>query len=83
MSKVLASTPKEDFPIPDGVTVVMVDEDPSGQCVRPVPMAFLAGTEPRSACSAPIQKASAPATPSPGVPTDGAAAPAASRPQTP
>jgi penicillin-binding protein 1A len=83
MSTVLASTPKEDFPIPDGVTVVMVDEDPSGQCVRPVPMAFLAGTEPSSACSAPIHRASALAAPTPGVPTDGAAAPAASRPQTP
>jgi penicillin-binding protein 1A len=83
MSTVLASTPKEDFPIPDGVTVVMVDEDPSGQCVRPVPMAFLAGTEPRSACSAPIHRASALAAPTPGVPTDGAAVPAASRPQTP
>jgi penicillin-binding protein 1A len=53
MSTALAGRPKEDFPIPDGVTVVLVDEDPSGACVRPVPMAFLAGTEPPISCSGP------------------------------
>jgi len=53
MSKVLAHTPKEDFLVPDGVTVVLVDEDPSGECLRPVPMAFLAGTEPAVTCGGP------------------------------
>jgi penicillin-binding protein 1A len=83
MSKVLAQTPKEDFPIPDGVTVVLVDEDPSGQCVRPVPMAFIAGSEPSSACSAPGQQkpAAAPAT-SP-LAVDGPVPPAGSRAQSP
>ena len=51
MSKVLAHTAKEDFPVPDGVTVVLVDEDPSGECLRPVPMAFLIGTEPAVTCA--------------------------------
>ena len=51
MSKVLTHTAKEDFPVPDGVTVVLVDEDPSGECLRPVPMAFLIGTEPAVTCA--------------------------------
>jgi penicillin-binding protein 1A len=51
MSKVLAHTAKEDFPVPDGVTVVLVDEDPSGECLRPVPMAFIVGTEPAVTCA--------------------------------
>ena len=51
MSKVLAHTAKEDFPVPDGVTVVLVDEDPLGECLRPVPMAFIVGTEPAVTCA--------------------------------
>ncbi len=56
MGRVLAQTPKEDFPIPDRVTVLLVDEDPSGECVRPVPMAFIAGTEPPFSCAGPGQR---------------------------
>lgn len=56
MSKVLATAKKEDFPIPGGVTVVLVDEDPSGECIRPVPMAFIVGTEPRTTCAGPGQR---------------------------
>jgi penicillin-binding protein 1A len=55
MSKALAHVAKEDFPIPDGVTVVLVDEDASGGCVRPVPMAFITGTEPAALCLGPRQ----------------------------
>ncbi len=53
MAKVLTQTPKEEFPVPDRVTVVLVDEDPSGECLRPVPMAFVAGTEPSVTCAGP------------------------------
>jgi penicillin-binding protein 1A len=56
MSKVLAQVPKEDFPIPEGVTVMLVDEDPAGECRRPVPMAFLSGTEPPVTCTGPGQR---------------------------
>jgi penicillin-binding protein 1A len=51
MSRILAGTPKEDFPVPDRVVTLLVDEDPSGECVRPVPMAFIKGTEPPVSCS--------------------------------
>ncbi len=50
MKEALAGKPIEDFPIPEGVVVVPVDLSPSGSCARPVPMAFLAGTEPKSGC---------------------------------
>jgi hypothetical protein len=40
----------EDFPVPEGVVVMPVDLSLSGGCARPVPMAFLAGTEPKSGC---------------------------------
>src|SRR6059036_1237616 len=51
MGKVLGDSPKEDFPMPDKVVVVPVDLDPSNECVRVVPMAFVKGTEP-AACGA-------------------------------
>ena len=51
MGKILADSPKEDFPVPDRVATLLVDEDPSGECIRPVPMAFIKGTEPQVACS--------------------------------
>jgi penicillin-binding protein 1A len=51
MSKILGDSPKEDFPVPEGVVSVLVDEDPSGECVRPVPMAFIKGTEPPGTCT--------------------------------
>ncbi len=56
MAKVLARLPKEDFPIPERVVVLLVDEDPSGQCLRPVPMAFLMGTQPSTVCAGPGQR---------------------------
>jgi len=50
MKEALAGKPIEDFPVPEGVVVIPVDLSPSGSCARPVPMAFLAGTEPKSGC---------------------------------
>jgi len=51
MAKVLGDSPKEDFPVPDHVVSMLVDEDPSGECLRPVPMAFVKGTEAGMACN--------------------------------
>src|SRR5262247_664913 len=51
MGKVLGDSPREDFPIPDQVMSMLVDEDPSGECLRPVPMAFVKGTESGMACN--------------------------------
>ncbi len=53
MGKVLAGRPPEEFPVPERVVLVPVDLDPSGACVRPVQMAFVSGTEPRSTCGPP------------------------------
>ena len=50
MQEALAGTPPEDFPIPERVVLVPVDMNPSGGCVRPVTMAFVAGTEPKEVC---------------------------------
>ena len=52
MKEALAGKPVEDFPIPEGVVLVPVDLSTSGTCVKPVIMAFLAGTEPRNTCGA-------------------------------
>jgi penicillin-binding protein 1A len=46
MGKVLANSPREDFPVPERIVIVPVDLDPSNECVRVVPMAFVKGTEP-------------------------------------
>jgi len=54
MGRVLTNTPREDFPVPDGVVLVPVDLDPAGACTRSVPMAFLRGTEPLAACGTSI-----------------------------
>src|SRR5256886_3158006 len=51
MGKVLGDSPKEDFPVPDRIVSMLVDEDPSGECLRPVPMAFVKGTESGIACN--------------------------------
>jgi penicillin-binding protein 1A len=70
MGRVLGDSPKEDFPMPERVVVVPVDLDPSNECVRVVPMAFLKGTEP-AACGARRQSvppAAPPATAPPGPP---------------
>jgi len=50
MADALAGTPVEDFAIPDRVVVVPVDLTVGGGCVRPVMMAFVAGTEPKTTC---------------------------------
>jgi penicillin-binding protein 1A len=50
MLEALAGTPVEDFPIPERVVLVPVDLNASGGCVRPVTMAFIAGTEPPETC---------------------------------
>jgi penicillin-binding protein 1A len=51
MGKVLGDSPKEDFPVPDHVVSMLIDEDPSGECLRPVTMAFVKGTESGMACN--------------------------------
>jgi penicillin-binding protein 1A len=51
MSKILAGTPKEDFPVPDQVVIAAVDLDPSNECIRMVPVAFVRGTEPAVTCA--------------------------------
>jgi penicillin-binding protein 1A len=50
MAEALAGTPVEDFAVPDRVVVVPVDLTAGSSCVRPVMMAFVAGTEPRATC---------------------------------
>jgi penicillin-binding protein 1A len=73
MSKVLAGAPREEFPVPESIVILLVDEDPSRECVRPVPMAFVCGTEPPVTCAGPGQRAGAPIAP----PPDSAPAPSA------
>jgi penicillin-binding protein 1A len=51
MSKILTGTPREDFPVPDGVVITAVDLDPSNECIRMVPVAFVRGTEPAVTCA--------------------------------
>ena len=51
MGRILGDSPKDDFPVPDRIVTLLVDEDPAGECVRPVPMAFVKGTEPAVSCS--------------------------------
>ncbi len=50
MMRVLDDSPKEDFPVPDGVVLAPVDMDPSNECVRVVTMAFIRGTQPDAPC---------------------------------
>jgi penicillin-binding protein 2D len=78
MTRILGDTPKEDFPVPDRVVIVSVDLDPSNECIRPVPMAFVKGTEPATSCGARRQMTPlvpSPAPPSTLVPPPSAAAP--------
>jgi penicillin-binding protein 1A len=70
MGKVLGDSPREDFPVPDRVVSLLVDEDPSGECLRPVPMAFIKGTEAGVICNGvgqPRVVAAPPAAPAPQV----------------
>ena len=80
MGKVLGDSPKEDFPVPDHVVSMLVDEDPSGECLRPVPMAFVKGTESGMACNGVGQPR---AQVLPPAATPAAAAPPAATPQPP
>jgi penicillin-binding protein 1A len=50
MAKVLGGSPREDFPVPERVSLVPIDLDPSNECVRVVTMAFVRGTEPSVSC---------------------------------
>lgn len=50
MGRILGDSPKEDFPVPDRVVILPIDMDPSNECVRVVPMAFVRGTEPGATC---------------------------------
>src|SRR5438309_3705180 len=51
MARVLGDGPREDFPVPDQVVSMLVDEGPPGECLIPVPMAFVKGTESGMACN--------------------------------
>src|SRR2546430_12827498 len=48
------------------IFTLLVDEDPSGECVRPVPMAFIAGTEPQVSCAGSGQRRAQPTPPTSG-----------------
>jgi penicillin-binding protein 1A len=85
MKEALAGKPVEDFAIPEGVVVVPVDLSASGTCAKPVTMAFLAGTEPKTTCgparaSTPKPESAPPAAPLAPTP-DQSAEPAPSLPQ--
>jgi penicillin-binding protein 1A len=78
MHEALAGTTAEDFPIPERVVLVPVDLNIGGGCVRPVTMAFIAGTEPKETCG-PARYApgvSPPRVEPPPLPSPGAAPPA-------
>lgn len=79
MGKVLGESPKEDFPVPDHVVSILVDEDPSGECLRPVPMAFVKGTESGMACNG-VGQPRAQAVPPAATPQPPASAPGLSLP---
>ena len=84
MATVLGDGPKEDFPVPDRVVIAPVDLDPSNECVRVVPMAFVRGTEPNVPCGRRPIPAAAPALPAaPSVPAAPAAPPGPTAPSAP
>src|SRR5438874_4795511 len=70
MGRVLGDSPREEFSMPERVVVVPVDLDPSNECVRVVPMAFVKGTEP-AACGARRQSVPPPSAPGPESPAPG------------
>jgi membrane peptidoglycan carboxypeptidase len=76
MGKALQGVPREDFPVPEDVSLVPVDLDASNECVRVVTMAFMRGTEP-PACG-PNRQLSPPASLPPMI-----LAPPAGQPMTP
>ncbi len=81
MTRVLGNSPKDDFPIPERVVIVPVDMDPSNECVRVVPMAFVKGTEPASTCGP--RRQMTPASPVPLPPQSAPPLPPASTPAPP
>jgi penicillin-binding protein 1A len=83
MTSALADMAREDFPIPERVVLVPVDLDASGACVKPVAMAFVAGTEPRTACGPGRAFGPPPAAPAEATPATAAATPAAPAPPPP
>jgi len=66
MAKVLGDSAREDFPVPERVSLVPIDLDPSNECVRVVTMAFVRGTEPSVSCG-PRRQAVTPAVTSPTI----------------
>jgi penicillin-binding protein 1A len=75
MAKVLGESPREDFPVPERVSLVPIDLDPSNECVRVVTMAFVRGTEPAVSCG-PRRQAVTPGTVTPAPPPPTAPGPA-------
>src|SRR5262249_14943423 len=71
MGKVLGDSSREDFPVPDRVVIIPVDLDPSNECVRVVPMAFVRGSEPSVACGRRPPPAARPAAPTAPAPPGG------------
>jgi penicillin-binding protein 1A len=72
MKRVIGDAPPEDFPVPERVTLVPVDLDPSNECVRIVTMAFVRGTEPSVGCGPKRQGIPVPGAPAEPVPAPGA-----------
>ncbi len=66
MAKVLGDSAREEFPVPERVSLVPVDLDPSNECVRVVTMAFVRGTEPSVSCG-PRRQAVTPGTSPPAI----------------
>ena len=81
MAKVLGDSPRDEFPVPERVSLVPVDLDASNECVRVVTMAFLRGTEPSVLCGA-RRQAVTPGVTTPGVTPPPATAPAPGGPGT-
>jgi penicillin-binding protein 1A len=65
MTRILGDSAREDFPIPERVSLVPIDLDPSNECVRVVTMAFVRGTEPLISCGPRRQAVTPGATPPP------------------
>jgi penicillin-binding protein 1A len=68
MGKVLGDSPREDFPVPERVVLLPVDLDPTNECVRVVPMAFVRGSEPAVGCGPRRQVLTPPPAAAPGSP---------------
>jgi len=68
MSKILGDSPREDFPVPERVSLVPIDLDPSNECVRVVTVAFVRGTEPAVSCGPRRQAVTPAVAPPAGVP---------------